>query len=65
MSETILVTGGNIGNSVVEGLNKKGKKVRVTVVRKKQPNPAWDCAGVEQVEFNYARPDTGKLCERQ
>lgn len=57
MSGTILVTSGTIGNSVVEGLLKKEKKVRVTVL-KKQPNPAWDRAGVEQVEFDYSRPDT-------
>lgn len=30
MSGTILVTGGTIGDFVVEGLQKKGRKVRVT-----------------------------------
>jgi len=57
MSGTILVTGGNVGNWVVEGLSKKGKTVRVTVL-KKQSNQAWDSAGVEQVEFDYTKPDT-------
>jgi uncharacterized protein YbjT (DUF2867 family) len=57
MSGIILVTGGNIGNSVVDGLRKKGKKVRVTVL-KKQSNPSWERAGVEQAEFDYSRPDT-------
>lgn len=57
MSGTILVTGGTIGNSVVEGLIRKGSKVRVAVF-KPQPNAAWDRAGVEQVEFDYARPET-------
>jgi len=57
MSGTLLVTGGTVGTSVVEGLSKKGKKVRVAVC-KKQPNPSWESAGVEQVEFDYAKPDT-------
>jgi uncharacterized protein YbjT (DUF2867 family) len=57
MSGITLVTGGNIGNYVVEGLQKKGKKIRVTTV-KIQPKPAWDAAGIEQIEFDYARPET-------
>jgi uncharacterized protein YbjT (DUF2867 family) len=56
-TETILVTSGNIGDSVVEGLTRKGKRVRAAV-RKKQPNAVWDKAGVEQVEFDYAKPET-------
>lgn len=57
MSGTILVTGGTIGDSVVDGLAKMGKKVRVTTFIK-QPRPAWDSIGIEQVEVDYARPDT-------
>jgi uncharacterized protein YbjT (DUF2867 family) len=57
MSDTILVTAGNIGDSVVDSLLRKGRKVRIAV-RKKQPNPVWDAGGAEQVEFDYARPDT-------
>ena len=59
MSGTYLVTTGNIGNSVVDDLVAKGKKVRAAVLRK-QANPAWDAPGVEQVEFDYARPETLK-----
>jgi uncharacterized protein YbjT (DUF2867 family) len=57
MSGTILVTGGTIGDFVVDGLAKKGRKVRVTTY-KKQPKPAWGAAGIEQVEIDYIRPDT-------
>lgn len=57
MSETILVTSGNIGNAVIEGLLRKGKKVRVTTFGK-QPDLSWKEAGVEQVPFDFARPET-------
>jgi uncharacterized protein YbjT (DUF2867 family) len=56
---TYLVTAGNIGNSVIEGLLARGKKIH-TAVLKKQPNAIWDAAGVEQIEFDYARPETLK-----
>lgn len=47
--EIIAVTGatGNIGKPVVEGLIAKGYAPRV-IVRKRESNPAWDAAGVEQ-----------------
>jgi uncharacterized protein YbjT (DUF2867 family) len=57
MSGTILVTGGTIGDFVVDGLTKKGRKVRVTTY-KKQAKPVWDDAGIEQVEVDYAKPET-------
>lgn len=59
MSGTYLVTAGNIGNSVIEGLIARGKKIRAAVLKKK-PNAIWDVAGIEQVEFDYARPETLK-----
>ena len=52
MSGTILVTGGTIGEFVVDGLTKKGKKVRVCTY-KKQAKPSWGAAGIEQVEVDY------------
>jgi len=57
MSGTILVTGGTIGDFVVDGLTKKGKKVRVTTY-KNQSKAAWAAAGIEQAEFDYTRPET-------
>lgn len=57
MSGSILVTSGTIGDFVVKGLTKKGKKVRVTTY-KKQSKPLWDVAGIEQVEVDYAKPET-------
>jgi len=57
MSGTILVTGGTIGDFVVDGLAKKGKKVRVSTY-KKQMKPSWDAAGIEQIEVDYTRPET-------
>lgn len=57
MSGTILVTGGTIGDFVANGLREKGKNVRVTTY-KKQAKPAWEAAGIEQVEVDYARPET-------
>jgi hypothetical protein len=57
MSGTILVTGGTIGDFVVDGLTKKGKKVRVTTY-KNQSKAAWAAAGIEQAEFYYTRPET-------
>ena len=50
MSGTILVTGGTIGDFVVDGLTKKGKKVRVSRY-KKQSKSSWDATGIEQVEI--------------
>jgi uncharacterized protein YbjT (DUF2867 family) len=44
----VLVTSGNIGNYVAEGLAAKGVQVRV-LVRKVSPNPRWQAAGIEQV----------------
>ena len=57
MSGTILVTGGTIGKFVVDGLTKKGKKVRVSTY-KKQVKPSWGAAGIEQVEVDYTKPET-------
>ena len=57
MSGTILVAGGTIGKFVVDGLTKKGKKVRVSTY-KKQAKPSWGAAGIEQVEVDYTRPET-------
>lgn len=57
MTGTILVTGGTIGDSVADGLTKKGRKVRVTAY-KIQSKPVWAAAGIEQVEIDYARPET-------
>jgi uncharacterized protein YbjT (DUF2867 family) len=55
----ILVTAGNIGDSTIDVLLKTGEKIRVAV-RKPRSISAWDRAGVEQVEFDYAKPDTIK-----
>lgn len=57
MTESILVTSGTVGDAVVDGLLKRGKKVRVAV-RTRIAKAAWEKAGVEQVEFDYARPET-------
>jgi NAD(P)H dehydrogenase (quinone) len=57
MADTILVTGRTIGDSVVDGLIKNGRKVRVTAYEI-QSKPAWAAAGIEQVEIDYARPET-------
>jgi len=57
MSGTILVTGGTIGDFVVDGLARKGKKIRVSTY-KKQLKPFWDAAGIEQVEVDYTKPET-------
>lgn len=46
-----LVTGGNIGNHVAEGLAKAGVAVRV-IVRAPAPNRTWSDLGIEQVTAN-------------
>jgi uncharacterized protein YbjT (DUF2867 family) len=50
--KTVLVTSGNIGNYVAEGLAAKGVQVRV-LVRKVSPNPRWQAAGIEQVAGDF------------
>lgn len=59
MAEKILVTAGNVGNAVVSGLIRKGIPVRVAV-RQKKENPEWDKADVQQVVFDFDKPDTMK-----
>jgi len=59
MASKILVTGGNIGDQVVSYLMATRVPVRVTV-RKKKANPAWNRSLVEQVEVDFAKPDTLK-----
>ncbi len=54
---TILVTSGNIGNFVVEGLRAKGLPVRV-LVRRVSPNPRWQELGVEQVAGDFGDPES-------
>jgi uncharacterized protein YbjT (DUF2867 family) len=59
MAKKMLVTGGNIGDPAISYLIKKGEKIKVPV-RSIKPNAAWDQAGVEQVLFDYDKPDTLK-----
>jgi uncharacterized protein YbjT (DUF2867 family) len=47
-----LVTGGNIGNYVAEGLAKKHFPVRV-LVRRVKSNPHWENLGIEQVSGDF------------
>lgn len=46
--DTVLVTGGNIGNHVATQLAARGVRVRV-LVRQVIPHPAWKAQGIEQV----------------
>lgn len=55
----ILVNSGNIGDSAIDSLVSSGEKVRVAV-RTIRENPVWQRAGVEQVVFDFAKPDTLK-----
>jgi uncharacterized protein YbjT (DUF2867 family) len=57
MAGRILVTGGNIGSPIVDGLIAAGYTVRITG-RRRIDNPVWAAAGVEQVEFDYGQPET-------
>src|SRR5262245_33784974 len=59
MTTKVLVTSGNIGNTAIQPLVERGFSVSVTT-RKIRPNPEWDAAGVLQVEFDPARPETLK-----
>jgi len=53
----ILVTDGNIGSHVAEGLAKKGLSVRV-LTRTVKPNAKWQELGVEQVAGDAASIDS-------
>jgi uncharacterized protein YbjT (DUF2867 family) len=53
----ILVTDGNIGSHVAEGLAKKGLPVRV-LGRSFKPNAKWDELGIEQVAGDMASVDS-------
>ena len=48
----VLVTSGNIGNYVAEGLAKKGLSVRL-LVRGVKPNRQWESLGIEQVACDF------------
>ena len=48
-----LVTGGNIGNYVAEGLANRTFPVRV-LARRVKPNPFWDDLGIEQVSGDFS-----------
>src|SRR5262249_43170909 len=49
----VLVTSGNIGNYVAEGLAAKGLPVRV-LVRNVSPNPRWQAAGIDQIAGDFS-----------
>lgn len=53
----ILVTDGNIGRHVAEGLAKKGAHVRL-LVRSFTPNAGWESLGIEQVEGDMSTIDS-------
>ena len=53
----ILVTDGNIGRHVAEGLAKKGVLVRL-LVRSFTPNTGWESLGIEQVEGDMSNIDS-------
>ena len=53
----ILVTDGNIGRHVAEGLAKKGLRVRL-LVRKLTPIAGWESLGIEQVEGDMSNIDS-------
>jgi uncharacterized protein YbjT (DUF2867 family) len=53
----VLVTGGNIGNYVAEGLGTKGVPVRV-LVRRVSPNKRWQEFGIEQIAGDVANVDS-------
>jgi len=53
----ILVTDGNIGRHVAEGLAKKGAHVRL-LVRSFTPNAGWESLGIEQVEGDMSNIDS-------
>lgn len=55
--DTVLVTGGNIGNHVAGQLAARGVRVRV-LVREIIPNPTWKAQGIEQVAGNLNDPDS-------
>jgi len=52
----VLVTSGNIGNHVAEGLAAKGVPVRL-LVRKVKPNPRWQAARIDQVDGDFGNLD--------
>ena len=61
--DTVLVTGGNIGNHVAAQLAAKGVRVRV-LVRQIIPNPTWRAQGIEQVVGDFNDSDSLRLALR-
>ena len=55
--DPVLVTSGNIGNHVAEGLAAKGVPVRV-LSQKISPNPRWQAAGIDQVAGDFSDPES-------
>jgi uncharacterized protein YbjT (DUF2867 family) len=55
--DTVLVTGGNIGNHVATQLADRGVRVRV-LVRQVSPNAIWKGRGIEQVAGDLNNPDS-------
>ncbi len=61
--DTVLVTGGNIGNHVATQLASRGVRVRV-LVHQISPNPTWNAQGIEQVTGDLNDPDSLLLAFR-